>query len=60
MSAVVSRGTLGRWRYFGQNCMIVPPIEGLDHSRFLLDLHAEHGETCMVYCAALGYVSVVR
>ncbi|PXX59672.1 hypothetical protein DFR70_11154 [Nocardia tenerifensis] len=59
MSAVAPLGVIGRWRYFGRNCASVPQIENVEHASLLLDMHQEHGHTCMVYVAALGYASVV-
>lgn len=55
---VTSREVIGRWRYSGTNCAIVPPIESIEHAHLLLDMHADHGHTCMTYVAALGYTTV--
>lgn len=52
---MVSPVVAGRWRYFGVNCATVPVIESVEHARFLHEMHAAHGRTCNIHCAAVGY-----
>lgn len=47
-------------REAGHSCTVPPRIRTLAHARQILDIHAEHGENCHPFVAALDYVAVCR
>lgn len=55
MRKVPSADDRDRWYNQGSSCINTPPpIENLDHARYLLNLHSGHGCQCKPFLAALS------
>ncbi|MGO4615325.1 hypothetical protein AB4305_12725 [Nocardia sp. 2YAB30] len=45
-----------QWRHFHRSCYAETPIRSLDQARFVTNVHAGHGHTCLQYFAATAYI----